>query len=76
MKVYITANALTKGFIEEGEDHPSKIVDVKYNGRHQYFYKGKFFTSFSDAQKDAEAKRLKKIQNLRQQIEKLEKLKF
>lgn len=76
-KVYITNYALTDGIKEypaELTEPGTALVVTKYNTWH--FPKGKYFLTLEDAKKDAEKIRLKKIDSLKKQIEKLEKMEF
>lgn len=76
-EVWITKYALTKGI-----QHCYKGGTISENG---YFYPdngyygippNEWFKEFQDAEKKAESKRLKKIENLKKQIKKLEKMEF
>lgn len=78
MKVYITKYALTKGIYEaeaeESNNFPGMITTKDYS----YFHgEGKDWTRTKEtAIVRAEEMRLKRIESLKKQIEKLEKLKF
>ena len=81
-KVFITKYALTSG-IEEVEmdvmlDDPSfkKKCFGNYNNLKLGFYNDDFHLTMEDALKDAEKRRKKKIESLKKQISKLEKLSF
>jgi hypothetical protein len=81
-KVFITKYALTNG-IEEVEMDVSlndgnfkKKCYGKYNGFSQGFYNDDFHLTKEEALKDAEERRKKKIESLKKQITKLERLSF
>lgn len=84
-KVYITKYALTAGITEnEAEVKPScyndsiyyaSVVD-NYGGFTSYRVGTDAFYTLEEAVNNAEKKRLKKIESLKKQIVKLEKLKF
>jgi hypothetical protein len=77
-KVFITKYALTKGIIEvemelkDGE----KWCYGRLFGYDTGFFGNDFWLNMQDAQKDAERRRLTKIERLKKQILKLEKIKF
>ncbi len=80
MKVWITKYALTQG-IKENEanvcsDVSDEMIVVKGIGLYGYFHKPYWHTDKQEAIKHAESMRLKKIDSLKKQIAKLEKLKF
>lgn len=78
-RIYITKYALSKGILE-------KEAVIKYYGRYlRAFVKGDYssygigseaFFKREDALKNAENRRIKKIESLKKQINKLENLKF
>jgi hypothetical protein len=82
MKVYITKYALTRGILErEGvideEDGYVRVENGGWGGSSDLFYLDKnAFTSKEEAIAKAEELRLKKIENLKKQIKKLEQFRF
>ena len=85
MKVWITKYALSKGIIETdvyeeclGTDPSGNMISVKLNGYVSYFHgKGNdWHTTKESAIQKAEEMRKKKMDSLKKQIEKLEKMKF
>lgn len=73
-KAYITKYALTDGIIEkEGRIVKDTYFDVEKYG---FFSKGDYFFTKEEAIEKAEKMRLKKIESLKKQILKLEKLTF
>lgn len=79
-KIYITKFALSTGIKEVELTREYKVDNMKF-----VYVKGKYssykigseaFISKEDAIKQAEIMRLKKIESLKKQIKKLEKLKF
>lgn len=73
-KAYITKYALTDGIIEkEGEIVKDTYFNVRKYG---FFSKGDYFFTKEEAIEKAEQMRLKKIESLKKQILKLEKLTF
>lgn len=77
-KVYITKYVLTQGILEaEGE-----LIENRFHGSlsgykyKQMYFNNDFHLTKEDALKDAESRRLKKIESLKKQIDKLEKLKI
>lgn len=79
-KVFITKYALTKGILEE-------VLDLKEDGKscwgkpkgwafNDVFYGDDFHLTIEEAKKDSETRRLKKIESLKKQMKKLEKLSF
>lgn len=77
-KVFITKYALTKG-IEEVEMEvrlDTRSCYGRYNGYISLFYNNEFHLTKEDALRDAEKRRVKKIESLKKQIEKLECLSF
>lgn len=80
MKVYITKYALTTGIIErevEVANHCSTMVSFK--NEHNYFesyHKPDWFETKVEAITRAELMKTKKIESLKKQIKKLEKLQF
>ena len=79
MKVWITKYALTDGIIEtEGEQDRLTYGFVVTDGvfRNEWFNSKDCFTSRTSAIKKAEEMRQKKIESLKKQIEKLERMRF
>ena len=80
MKVWITKYALTKGVIEaDGELTSSESVSILNRGLSlptHWFYKGDWHSDKQSAIKKAEEMRQKKIESLKNQIEKLEGMRF
>lgn len=78
-KAYITKYALTRGIFEEEGRFVSGnfIVSHEWSTKAiQLFKLGDFHTDLKEALKQAEIKRQRKIDSLKRQIEKLEKLEF
>lgn len=82
MKVWITKYALTKGIIEEeaeicldhnGVPYKTNMIDTKNYGTFHY---EEWHKTKEQAIKMAEDMRKKKIESLKKQITKLEKMKF
>lgn len=84
MIFYITKYATTRGIIEDDTD---KLMDYKVtdgtmlyahyrDGTILFLNGGEWYTSKSMAVADAEQRRMKKIESLKKQIEKLEKIEF
>ena len=84
MIFYITKYATTRGIIEADTD---KLMDYKVtdgtrlyvhyrDGTILFLNGGEWYTSKSMAVADAEQRRMKKIESLKKQIEKLEKIEF
>ena len=84
MIFYITKYATTRGIIETDTD---KLMDYKVtdgtmlyahyrDGTILFLNGGEWYTSQSIAVVDAEQRRMKKIESLKKQIEKLEKIEF
>jgi len=73
-KAYITKYALTKG-IEKKEVEILKTGTAKWSAFGDA-YPGEWFLALEDAQADAEKRRWKKIDSLKKQLEKLEKMRF
>ena len=77
MKIWITRWALTSGIIEcDGEGTRSFVRAVLPGLGFRCLVKQEFETSRADAVLTAETMRSKRIASLRQQIEKLEALRF
>lgn len=80
MKVWITKYALTQGIIKsEAEDCGDRMIRVKNeNGYFEYYHgEGKeWHKTEESAIEKAEQMRQKKIESLKKQIQKLEKMKF
>lgn len=83
MKFYITKYAVAKGIIELDSSEMSTIRTE--NGRLTYYDKeqwpvsyaaGEWYTERSFAVSDAERRRDRKIESLKKQLEKLEKMRF
>ncbi len=78
MKVYITKYALTKGIIE------TEDAEICYNisenmirsKKYGYFHKNDWQATKEGAVLRVEVMRIKKIESLKKQIEKLDKMKF
>lgn len=77
-KVFITKFALTRGIEEAEADETAygDMVTTRHLGYTQYFHGNEFHLTMEEAVKDAEHRRLKKIQSLEKQIEKFKNLKF
>lgn len=84
-KVYITKDALTKGILEidakvEPSYYDQNIVYARVYDRYlgtEFFRVGsEVFLTKEEALKDAEKRRIKKIDSLKKQIKKLENIKF
>ncbi len=79
MKVWITKYALTKGILEEeGEVSKNNADYLMVKDYCQDFYEegNEWHKTRESAIKKSEEMRLKKIESLKKQIEKLEKMKF
>lgn len=80
MKVWITKYALTKGIIEaDGELTSSDSVSILNRGLSlptHWFYKGDWHSNMQSAIMRAEEMRQKKIESLKKQIKKLERMRF
>ena len=80
MKVWITKYALTKGIIEaDGKLTSSDSVSVSLDTLSlptHWFYKGDWYSDKQSAIQKAEEMRRKKIDSLKKQIEKLERMRF
>lgn len=80
MKVYVTKYALTQGVFtaEDGDYHPGYPGYVRIeddpDGFPQYLDKNEWAPNRKSALKQAEGMRRKKIESLREQIERLENL--
>lgn len=75
MKVYVTKYALTRGILlMEVSEIENIIPTVRRNGFNYqpFFYEGEYFKSESEAIKDAEQRKEKKLIHLHNQISKLE----
>ncbi len=79
MKIFVTKYALTKGIIEmEGiryEDNP-EIYEVRFRGLEDGLTPNDYCLTKEKAINQADAMRLRRLASLRQQIAKLEKLRF
>lgn len=81
-KVFITKYALTSGIeeaeldVKENPEHFKKSCYGKWKGWTQGFYNDDFHLTKEEALIDAEKRRKKKIESLKRQIAKLEKLSF
>lgn len=75
--VYVTKNVLTRGieYLEVQETHSSDFVveNIRWG---RSFHKGDWFDTKQEAIKDAEERKIKKLQNLDRQIKKISKLEF
>lgn len=80
MKVYITKYALTQGILEKDlEVSPAYYNDKIFyatEGFYSYRIGTEAFLNIEDARKNAEERKLKKIESLKKQIKKLETLKI
>lgn len=83
MKVWITKYALSTGIVEAEMEINKTSSDTEYaygkignDTVHQGYFGNDFQRSISEAKADAERRRKEKIESLRNQIAKLEKLKF
>lgn len=79
MKVWITKYALTDGIIEaEGEPYGLEWVSASWDDGYRCgdFEKGEWFDTKETAIQKAEEMRREKIESLKKQIEKLERLRF
>ena len=80
MKVWITKYALTRGIIETyGELTSSNSVSIlnwDLSLPTNWFYKGDWHSDKESAVKKAEEMRQEKIESLKKQIEKLERMRF
>lgn len=77
MKIWITKYALTRGIIErEVEDRGDGIVKDDSSYITSYYHKKDYCLDYESAIAKAEEMRKKKIESLKKQIEKLEKMKF
>lgn len=81
--VYVTKYALTSGIKKcIGEDISDKYDKKYFRGitdggvYNDYYHGSEFHYTEEEALKDAESRRLRKIESLKKQISKLEKLKF
>lgn len=80
VKVYVTHYWMSKGIIEyEGEIHHDRYfvgrpVKSKKVVSDNTFSKLSFFEKYEDAVRDVQFKRIKKIESLKRQLEKLEKM--
>ena len=73
---YITKYALTKGIIEkECIQRPNDLIRTT-DEYPQYFHANEWFSSKEDAIKKAEQMRVKKLESLNKQVNKLTNLKF
>ena len=81
MKVWITKYALTEGIYSSeaaacSSPHMIVIKGDSINKSDQYFHRGEWFESRSDACDAADDMRERKIKSLRKQIARLEELSF
>lgn len=79
MKVYITEYALTKGILEKEAKIAEFAGDLfaHIDGMYKSFLIGyNVFYTKSEAKQKAEEMRTKRIESLKKQIQKLEKMKF
>ena len=79
MKVWITKYALTDGIIEaEGEPYWLEWVSASWDNGYRCndFKQGEWFDTKERAIQKAEEMRKKKIESLKNQIEKLEEMRF
>lgn len=79
-KVYVTHYWMSKGIIEyDGEIHNDryfvgKPVGIKKVMPNNTFSRLSFFKKYEDALRDVQFKRIKKIEALKRQLDKLEKM--
>lgn len=79
MKAFVTKHALTKGIIEVEATVNPNVSDDMIMTKEQYpayYHKGEWFETKYDAIEKAESMRIKKIESLKKQIKKLEKMNF
>lgn len=78
MKVYITKYALSTGIIETDDAEICSNIsgDMIRSKKHGYFYRNDWHKNKEDAVLRAEVMRIKKIESLERQLEKLKGLKF
>jgi hypothetical protein len=80
--VYVTKYALTSGIeelvmdVKENPEHFNKICYGKRHGYSQSFFNNDFHLTKEEALVDAEKRRIKKIESLKKQILKYEKMSF
>ena len=74
MKVYVTKYALTRGILlmERTFEDYGNLIHLKGKNEEDFFYKDEFFESESEAIKDAEQRKEKKLIQLQNQLSKLE----
>ena len=79
-KAFITKYALTSGILEqelEVEEHPQYFKKYAHDkSMNRSYFNDEFHLTKEEAIKDAEKRRIKKIESLKKQILKLENLKF
>jgi len=81
MKVFITKYALTQGIIKKDAEELSNngMIKVAKGGDFffdSYYHKNEWFDNLTDAALHAEEMRKKKIELVKKQLAKLEKMKF
>ena len=78
MKVYITRYALSTGIIETDDAEICSNIseDMISSKKYGYFHGNDWHKKKEDAVLRAEVMRIKKIESLKKQIEKLDKMKF
>jgi len=76
MKIYVTQYALTKGILERDADINGEMAIVKGSYYSETYFKPFWYTSKKEAIKHAEILWKKKIISLREQINRLENLRF
>lgn len=77
--VFLHKNALTKGIQEFTvfiEDLDNGLVSFIKNGCTSYFHKQDYSTTLKEAKEKAEIKRIAKIRNIKEQLERLEDMTF
>lgn len=82
MKVFITKYALTQGILEREAEKATEnetITVVERENKYSfmtYYRKNEWFDNLTDASLHAEEMRKKKIESVKKQLAKLEKMKF
>lgn len=82
MKVFITKYALTQGILEREAEKATEnetITVVERENKYSfmtYYHKNEWFDNLTDASLHAEEMRKKKIESVKKQLAKLEKMKF
>ena len=78
MKVFITKYALTKGILKaDATVFCGSIIKTNAPVNHQVFYsKSEWYKTLNGAKQQAEVMRRKKIDDLKKQLDKLQKMSF